>query len=1350
MNRRRDKALALILVMTVVLALAIIATPFVLSMILQERTGTAARYLSQADYGADGAKNYAMWRLMQSVDYVERRSGSGAASSYYYDTETEFDIRLDSDLATRVKISDPKGAIWGVTVQDEQGKLNTRSCGEPALRNLQSMVDGRVINLKDYLTLYSGRDATWIAPQKLRNVGYQNGAGSGGITVDNLHVLGRRSRVRASKPGLKPLETYVSGNSLTGGGGQNGFATDQSIAAFIGGVVEVEQRHPVNINTAKRETLTAMFEGLMLYGDPPSRVSRGAAEMLATRCVGRNFKRMEEFLTAVGSAGLNPRQKIAVVLNAVCPNAALLDGTGTVPICFKSYDVFTLEAFSSMNNPAGTEVAGRGYREVVSVSPPMDLKRMCESQYDFNQMMSQIQTALVNVEPRLAFPGYPYGNRFFSAPRRITEEADVAIGNKQAYIMVSPATDERGWPVDLQFEGMLDQWPDPHCRDHYSNEIDGKKMGGPETHSWRKFFAPNVTSEDDFAPGQRPDTGSGGFEMWAKFDGGGDVNLFDIHEDLTTNRVTLRVEGTDLVLTAADSTIPYKNPSGRSDANAFMANGVAELRWPNFRIANDTWTHFGAYWKSNRYADLAVLVDGLSDPAAKFMHYTAPGGRELMTKLSSTMSPTSTNLTLKNSGILPTGEVTPLLIGEEVVLFDGSTCLRGQRGSRNYAHPNNATVSLFGYSSRVQAGTVTVDMGGGFSITMRYDKVPATNATCSFSFNANPLAIIAGDKQDNTVTPPVWQIDTTQTQIGVTLPPGVSINDFPDKGYLRIGSEVVFYTGRSTGGVGAGMPPSSDKFTGVQRAQLGTLASNHRTGTDVSLWSVAATNSTNFPCGAGGAGNTQGTLIQIGDEWFGPVQPVVNGGVTYWVSFVNGTNPIPLRRGTLATVPSAHSTGDPVIPTFLTTDINTWPCRGFSVGGGDRVTLTDSANQKQSAQVRRVGLVGAQPGDIPGWPPNWNGPGQTQIAALYDGQNRDWSSVNDPFTRLLKFPSGELLSRPFLDQGNAQVTIGPWGGSIDELKAFASTKGRIRLRQQASEADTNLQLYQTTAPVRPLGGLVKIGDEYVGYGNWNNSPAATMTGAKRGFLNSTGEIHDQGDQIFYLQWLPVAVLTGELSATEKVIDLQEQLAGDPRRYQKGYVLIDNEMILFEWNGGGKTLTMPAKWDNQAGLYRGMFGTQPQSHSQGAMVYGMPYRTYDTYKQREFDNTMVYFQYSTKMDLAHWNWFKWTQEQTPADDKIVIHAVARVDGKGEFWDPPGMNDNVLVIDSTTPGTSVPVKRTGYQYDAGQFDVRFYVEYKQGSFDATNARSTETWKRYPKIREIQVDYDRPSQTLHHEDR
>ena len=45
------------------------------------------------------------------------------------------------------------------------------------------------------------------------------------------------------------------------------------------------------------------------------------------------------------------------------------------------------------------------------------------------------------------------------------------------------------------------------------------------------------------------------------------------------------------------------------------------------------------------------------------MHYTAPGGQPLMTKLSSAMTVNSTTLTMQNTGICPNAsELTPLLI----------------------------------------------------------------------------------------------------------------------------------------------------------------------------------------------------------------------------------------------------------------------------------------------------------------------------------------------------------------------------------------------------------------------------------------------------------------------------------------------------------------------------------------------------------------------------------------------------------------------------------------------------------------------------------------------------------------
>src|SRR5437867_3052248 len=96
-----ERGIALVLVMTGVLALAVVATPFVLSMLLQERCGTLSRYESQADYGAEGAKNFALWRLMYSIDPIERRFPTGLSNSYYWDTEQEFDIRIDDATLTK-------------------------------------------------------------------------------------------------------------------------------------------------------------------------------------------------------------------------------------------------------------------------------------------------------------------------------------------------------------------------------------------------------------------------------------------------------------------------------------------------------------------------------------------------------------------------------------------------------------------------------------------------------------------------------------------------------------------------------------------------------------------------------------------------------------------------------------------------------------------------------------------------------------------------------------------------------------------------------------------------------------------------------------------------------------------------------------------------------------------------------------------------------------------------------------------------------------------------------------------------------------------------------------------------
>src|SRR5204862_7804571 len=115
----------------------------------------------------------------------------------------------------------------------------------------------------------------------------------------------------------------------------------------------------------------------------------------------------------------------------------------------------------------------------------------------------------------------------------------------------------------------------------------------------------------------------------------------------------------------------------------------------------------------------------------------------------------------------------------------------------------------------------------------------------------------------------------------------------------------------------------------------------------------------------------------------------------------------------------------------------------------------------------------------------------------------------------------------------------------DELKAFAASKGRMFLGQIAQGSDTSLILQKKNIPSLQDGGLFKIGDEYVGYGQWTeNATQGTATQAKRGWLNSTAEIHDAGDCIFYLPWIPVAALANDVTPDDKILHLKQRLSGD--------------------------------------------------------------------------------------------------------------------------------------------------------------------------------------------------------------
>jgi hypothetical protein len=116
--------MAMIIVVLTIVALAILATPFLVSMRLQERVSRRAVAETQARYAVAAAMNHALGRLLY-------------AASHYGEFAVSFDD-LPPEFGWR------KGDRWvqpDASVEDEQAKINVNTAPEPLLTDLLADAD---------------------------------------------------------------------------------------------------------------------------------------------------------------------------------------------------------------------------------------------------------------------------------------------------------------------------------------------------------------------------------------------------------------------------------------------------------------------------------------------------------------------------------------------------------------------------------------------------------------------------------------------------------------------------------------------------------------------------------------------------------------------------------------------------------------------------------------------------------------------------------------------------------------------------------------------------------------------------------------------------------------------------------------------------------------------------------------------------------------------------------------------------------------------------------------------------------------------------------------------------------
>ena len=1333
------------MVLLVLLALMFIGIPFVASMLLKEKSNKNSLFASKSRIAATSARNYAIGSLIRSHSSEESKPTAVAPfNTPDYDTRSELFPRE----MTYTYVADPKGVIWSARVWDEQSKVNIAGLYKAAQNHKSFMDNLRTLlkptdKLEDFLTEHSYRPTPWADAMTL--LGYtiyrdfrgeercilylprqsywfnENGVKMR-LTMGNREFIAMVSCQPCSgntnPPCLGsnrvypvPLEycthdqrhlyvaqPYPVREEKWQTGALPSVYVDRRVPdEFLTEwtTVETEQPYAVNVNTASQEALTALlwevgtrYYDAMLNRVEDRRISLGTAQALAALMKQTYFRNQEDWIdfiyTAYQGRIIERDQASNLWLSSRYPRSFLYDMvderfTGTFPFCFRSFDTYKIHSAGVINLPSGLEAVRTVFKDVMEVSPSQGLKFALESQYDFDEQFNML---MGNSKRFITYPEW-------STIKMTSYDPDTTTFYAPDYSHSSYPQQEAGelklkTAEDTRGSDMI--YNDPFNDTHEGYEFEGTPLTYDSADGFR--FPTDLTNKPDIYPG--------GIELWVKFSASPAGYIADIRQREYENQISISYNNGELTLTVCDAGAERKS-----------ARVVAQVA-----LLADVWYHIGAYFEGTQYSSLALFLDG--KPVGSFAHYTdtdQPILTELMADLPDTVTINPNEdliIAVKDTSNFPPSGV--IQVGGEAIEYTEISgggfkvwtawnmgfippqvvTGRGRRGTAISAHPAGAKVTLFGYSNPLEP---QITIGGYPPINL--DPLPLGGATLT-------EGMIDTMPTSNIVNPPNG-IDAAEVIITVT-----SVANFPDQGYLRIGgNEAVFYTGRDT---------SENLFLGCVRGSLGTTASVQVNGSPVELYSIRVSDNTNYPSPC---------LIQIDDEWIGPVQ----WGDTpeYFTGVVNGTTPMDMNRGAYNAA-TPHTPGRLIIPVLA--------ARYATVGPGDTVTLVEddqTTNPKEIKQIRNA--LGT-------------------LFAFFDNVGREYPV--DGITRLLKFPSDELPSYLANDfyLGSPSDDAGAIAATVDELKFFSGDQLYRVISDTLLASSTNDRIMIPNIGTRRLsttGGLIKLGDEVIGYAGVDFL-TNEITGCVRGYLDSPVQDHDYKERMFYIPYLAVTAITSDIGPNDYQIPVVS-FRGFPSN-DAGYILIGNqfnqsEMVgyLLQQTVMGRNLFIMPYDRTQAGLFRGTFGTTANTYQQDTLVYAMPFRYWHLEKRQAFHQEMAYFQTAHFSRDAVWQKVRWTERHEPASDGMVQwRFLVRFDTKPHWAEAPTNRKDGLfeffgrIIGSR--GSEIEREQT-IDIQANQVELLAFVQYNPGAF------FTDAWKRAPFLTNLYIDYTRPNTIISHQE-
>ncbi|MEO6594461.1 MAG: hypothetical protein ABIP94_06890, partial [Planctomycetota bacterium] len=306
---------------------------------------------------------------------------------------------------------------------------------------------------------------------------------------------------------------------------------------------------------------------------------------------------------------------------------------------------------------------------------------------------------------------------------------------------------------------------------------------------------------------------------------------------------------------------------------------------------------------------------------------------------------------------------------------------------------------------------------------------------------------------------------------------------------------------------------------------------------------------------------------------------------------------------------------------------------------------------------------------------------------------------------------------------------------------FTAAANTFRVLRGASYHPAGLVYFQddVSADCPATGGLLMIDSEIIAY---QSRADAEFTVAQngRGLLNTEARDHDRGARVHFLTHRPMALLMKGIGPRDSALPVKA-LSALPKR--GGTVLLGRELLHYTWvriQGDEATLEMP-RWfppgedptsSASRGIFRGRFGSTPQSASNNEAIIAFPFRYWDRYAENSDDPELAYFQLTTTEAPVFYRTLRWREETV--DARVGVVCLVRTDSRAPWDAVPGTTDGLWQFQGGS--ASAAPHRIGTQ--ASRLEVRFANVYKPGVLDLTTFRA-HGWKTSVRIEDVRVDYE-----------